>query len=175
MFVYGVACLQLCRISKMTTTFHRMVGLSVLLVICVSGCHCARFRGHACRNPNCRQHHKSAEVAETEVCTCTAPLYAGDQHHRQHCRKHHHLKPKQRLAAAMRRHSPEWMYGPAAGGCGDCGGDCGGCGAGGCGAGGCGAGGCVVGGCGAGIGFECASWQQGFCQQPCLACNSGGM
>lgn len=101
--------------------FHRVIGLSSLLIVCVAGC---SLRGH--RDCNCHQHMQPGRHASNlnvtinrdgscgdGSCSCTAPLYPGDQHCHQNCNKHKHKRrwPMQRMASAVRRSSQQWFSG----------------------------------------------------------------
>jgi hypothetical protein len=108
--------------------FHRVIGLSSLLILCLTGC---SLRGH--RECSCHQHmqpgrhasNRNATIRDDGSCSCTAPLYPGDQHCHQNCNKHKHKnkrqRPMQRMASAVRRSSQEWLSGlredPCACGC----------------------------------------------------------
>ncbi len=94
--------------------FHRVLGLSSILLVCLAGC---SLRGH--RDSGCHQHGRlqrhSANLNNTcgpdEICTCTAPLYLGDQQCHRNCRKHRRQRPMRRMATAFRRNSPQWLSG----------------------------------------------------------------
>jgi hypothetical protein len=103
--------------------FHRVLGLSSILLVCLAGC---SLRGH--RDCGCHQHGRplrhAANLNNTcgpeEVCTCTAPLYPGDQQCHRNCRKHRRQRPMRRMATAFRRNSPQWLSGFGACECESC-------------------------------------------------------
>jgi len=100
--------------------FHRVIGLSSLLLVCLAGCSLCSHQGSGC----CQHQHQhgnlqsfNAACAEGSACTCAVPLYPGDQNCKGNCRKHSQQRPMQRIATAFRRSSSKWMSGPHASGC----------------------------------------------------------
>ncbi len=94
--------------------FHRAIGLSSVLLVCLVGCHHGHRHGH---HHGHRHGHAGGQCID-EACTCTAPLYPGDQNCHGNCRKHNRQRPMRRMGMAFRRSSPDWMSGPHSGGCG---------------------------------------------------------
>ena len=96
--------------------FHRVIGLSSVLLGCLAGC---SLSGHGDRG--CCQHGDSASCnapcSVGEDCTCSAPLYPGDQNCQNNCQKHSRQRPMQRLATAFRRASSKRKSGPHASEC----------------------------------------------------------
>lgn len=109
-----------CQIIGLTTMFHRVIGLSSVLLVCLAGCSLCSHQGSGyCQHGH--QHGNSgslnAACGEDLACTCAAPLYPGDQNGQHNCKKHHRQPPMQRMATAFRRSSSKWMSGPHASGC----------------------------------------------------------
>ena len=106
--------------------FHRVIGLSSVLLVCLAGCSLCSHQGSGCCQHG-HQHGNSgnlhAACGAGPACTCAAPLYPGDQNCHQNCQKHHRQQPMQRMATAFRRSTSKWMSGQHASGC-----ACGSCG-----------------------------------------------
>ena len=92
-----------CQIIGLISMFHRLIGLSSVLLVCLAGCSLCSHQDSGC----CQQ--------DSGCC----------QHGHQHgnCRKHSRQPPMQRMATAFRRASSKRMSGPHASGC-----ACGSCG-----------------------------------------------
>ena len=100
--------------------FHRVIGLSSVLLGCLVGC---SHHGH--RDSGCCHHghhhgdsgNLNAVCGDGEACTCSAPLYPGDHDCHGKCRKHDRQKPMQRMATAFRRSSSRWISSRHTSGC----------------------------------------------------------
>jgi len=102
--------------------FHRFIGLSSVLLVCLAGCSlCSHHDSGCCQHGNSWSHN--AACGAGQAGTCAAPLYPGDQNCQGNCQKHSHQLPMQRLATAFRRSSSKLMSGHHASGC-----ACGSCG-----------------------------------------------
>lgn len=116
--------------TGLTAMFHRVIGLSSVLLVCVAGCSLHGHHSAGCcqqGHPHGHKHGHPGSLKATcgtdVACTCTAPLYPGDQNCHGNCLKHQHQRPIHRMATAFRRSSSQWMSGPHANGC-----ACGSCG-----------------------------------------------
>ena len=102
--------------------FNRVLVMSGLLTAGLVGC--SLNRHHEC---GCGEHGRVRNVvrhhAESNACTCTPPLFPGDQGCQSNCRQHARQRPLSRMATRFRRSAPSWFRGPHGHNC-----DCGACG-----------------------------------------------
>jgi hypothetical protein len=102
--------------------FNRVLVLTSLFTAGLVGC--SLHRHHDC---GCGEHGRVQNVVghrgESTVCSCTPPLFPGDQGCHGNCPQHARQRPLRQLATKFRRSAPSWFRGPHGDNCG-----CGACG-----------------------------------------------
>ena len=102
--------------------FNRILVLTGLFTAGLVGC--SLNRHHGC---GCGEHSLVGNVSSScgsNACSCTPPLFPGDQGCQGNCQQHARQRPLKQIATKFRRSTPSWFRGRHANNCG-----CGSCGA----------------------------------------------
>ena len=107
--------------------FNRVLVLTCLFTAGLVGC--SMNRHHGC---GCGEHGLIGNVHNSSGgsngCSCTPPLFPGDQGCQENCQQHTRQRPLKQMATRFRRSAPSWFGGSHGNNCG-----CGACGAASCG------------------------------------------
>jgi len=136
--------------------FNRVLVLTCLFTAGLVGC--SMNRHHGC---GCGEHGLVGNVpnsrGRSNGCSCTPPLFPGDQGCQANCQQHSRQRPLKQMATKFRRSAPSWLKAPQRNN-----GSCGSCGAASCGVSQCGCGSFLT---------DQVMYPQTVCGQP--VCNTG--